>query len=99
MIPTPVDAEANSLTPMQARVLGLLSHGPVRVADLDIEKMALTGLVDRAEAKGPHGSRSRPRQPALHQCDRDRSWTIGIRRVLRSAICGAGGRGGGRASL
>lgn len=49
-------AEANGLTPMQARVLGLLAAGPQRMADLsrglDIEKTALTGLVDRAEAKG-----------------------------------------------
>lgn len=49
-------AEANGLTPMQARVLGQLDRGPQRMADLakglGIEKPALTGLVDRAEAKG-----------------------------------------------
>ncbi|PRB08245.1 MarR family winged helix-turn-helix transcriptional regulator [Microbacterium sp. MYb62] len=49
-------AEQNGLTPTQARILGLLLDGPQRMATiaqgLDIEKTALTGLIDRAEAKG-----------------------------------------------
>lgn len=49
-------AERNGLTPMQARLLGLLSAGPLRMAEvaqgLGVEKAALTGLVDRAESRG-----------------------------------------------
>ncbi|PQZ60275.1 hypothetical protein CQ040_04200 [Microbacterium sp. MYb54] len=62
-------AEKNGLTPTQARILGLLLSGPQRMAtiaqSLDIEKTALTGLIDRAEARGlveravvPHDRRS-----------------------------------------
>lgn len=62
-------AEQNGLTPTQARVLGLLLEGPQRMAAiaqrLCVEKTALTGLIDRAEAKGlvartavPHDRRS-----------------------------------------
>lgn len=49
-------AERNGLTPMQARMLGLLTSGPRRMAGLalglGVEKAALTGLVDRAESRG-----------------------------------------------
>ncbi|QIK84407.1 MarR family winged helix-turn-helix transcriptional regulator [Sanguibacter sp. HDW7] len=49
-------ADRNGLTPMQARMLGLLVHGPRRMAELaqnlGVEKAALTGLVDRAESRG-----------------------------------------------
>lgn len=62
-------AEKNGLTPTQARILGLLLNGPQRMATiaqgLDIEKTAMTGLIDRAEARGlvertviPHDRRS-----------------------------------------
>lgn len=48
-------AERNGLTPMQARMLGLLTGGPRRMAELaqglGVEKAALTGLVDRAESR------------------------------------------------
>ena len=49
-------AERNGLTPMQARMLGVLRRGPLRMAQLGqqlgVEKAALTGLVDRAESRG-----------------------------------------------
>lgn len=49
-------ADGNGLTPMQARMLGVLTQGPRRMADLGqglgVEKAALTGLVDRARARG-----------------------------------------------
>lgn len=49
-------AERNGLTPMQARMLSILTAEPRRMADLalglGIEKAALTGLVDRAESRG-----------------------------------------------
>lgn len=49
-------AGRNGLTPMQARMLGVLARGPQRMTDLgqrlSVEKAALTGLVDRADARG-----------------------------------------------
>jgi DNA-binding MarR family transcriptional regulator len=49
-------ADRNGLTPMQARMLGLLVNGPRRMVELaqnlGVEKAALTGLVDRAESRG-----------------------------------------------
>ncbi|GAB6902536.1 MarR family winged helix-turn-helix transcriptional regulator [Kineosporia succinea] len=49
-------AEANGVTPMQARMLGALHDGPRGMAELaqflSIEKAALTGLVNRAEDRG-----------------------------------------------
>lgn len=49
-------AERLGVTPMQGRMLGLLSRGPLRMNELaqalGVEKAAATGLVDRAEARG-----------------------------------------------
>ncbi|WP_158280994.1 MarR family winged helix-turn-helix transcriptional regulator [Promicromonospora sp. AC04] len=49
-------AERNGVTPMQARMLGVLVRGPRRMNELGqalgVEKAALTGLVDRAVARG-----------------------------------------------
>ncbi|HEY0187549.1 MAG TPA: MarR family transcriptional regulator [Cellulomonas sp.] len=49
-------ADRNGMTPMQARMLGVLTAGPRRMAELaqglGIEKAAMTGLVDRAESRG-----------------------------------------------
>jgi DNA-binding MarR family transcriptional regulator len=49
-------AEANGITPMQARMLSALIDGPRGMAELaqflSIEKAALTGLVNRAEDRG-----------------------------------------------
>ncbi|ACQ82391.1 transcriptional regulator, MarR family [Beutenbergia cavernae DSM 12333] len=48
-------AERHELTATQGRLLCLLEHGPLRMADLaqrlGVEKAALTGLVDRAERR------------------------------------------------
>ncbi|UZN03644.1 MarR family winged helix-turn-helix transcriptional regulator [Cellulomonas sp. S1-8] len=48
-------ADRHGLTPMQARLLALLTDGPCRMTalaqDLGVEKPALTGLVDRAAAR------------------------------------------------
>jgi len=49
-------ADRHDLTPVQARLLCVLTEGPRGMADLarccGVEKAALTGLVDRAERRG-----------------------------------------------
>ena len=49
-------AERHDLTPVQARLLGVLLAGPRGMAELahcfGVEKAALTGLMDRAERRG-----------------------------------------------
>jgi DNA-binding MarR family transcriptional regulator len=49
-------AERHDLTPVQARLLCILADGPRGMAELarcfDVEKAALTGLIDRAERRG-----------------------------------------------
>ena len=49
-------SERHDLTPVQARLLCVLAFGPRGMAELaqcfGVEKAALTGLVDRAEARG-----------------------------------------------
>jgi DNA-binding MarR family transcriptional regulator len=49
-------AERHDLTPVQARLVCVLAHGPRGMADVargfGVEKAALTGLVDRAERRG-----------------------------------------------
>jgi DNA-binding MarR family transcriptional regulator len=49
-------SEHHDLTPVQARLLCILADGPRGMAELarcfDVEKAALTGLIDRAERRG-----------------------------------------------
>jgi DNA-binding MarR family transcriptional regulator len=49
-------SERHDLTPVQARLLCILADGPRGMAELarcfDVEKAALTGLIDRAERRG-----------------------------------------------
>jgi DNA-binding MarR family transcriptional regulator len=49
-------SERHTLTPVQARLLCILADGPRGMAELarcfDVEKAALTGLIDRAERRG-----------------------------------------------
>jgi DNA-binding MarR family transcriptional regulator len=49
-------SERHALTPVQARLLCILADGPRGMAELarclDVEKAALTGLIDRAERRG-----------------------------------------------
>jgi DNA-binding MarR family transcriptional regulator len=49
-------SERHHLTPVQARLLCILADGPRGMAELarcfDVEKAALTGLIDRAERRG-----------------------------------------------
>jgi DNA-binding MarR family transcriptional regulator len=49
-------SERHALTPVQARLLCILANGPRGMAELarclDVEKAALTGLIDRAERRG-----------------------------------------------
>ena len=49
-------SERHDLTPMQARLLCILADGPRGMAELarcfEVEKAALTGLIDRAERRG-----------------------------------------------
>lgn len=49
-------ADGYGLTPKQGRMLGLLRRGPRRMNELaqalGVERAAVTGLVDRAEARG-----------------------------------------------
>ncbi len=49
-------SQRHDLTPVQARLLCILADGPRGMAELarcfDVEKAALTGLIDRAERRG-----------------------------------------------
>jgi DNA-binding MarR family transcriptional regulator len=49
-------SERHDLTPVQARLLCILADGPRGMAELarcfEVEKAALTGLIDRAERRG-----------------------------------------------
>jgi DNA-binding MarR family transcriptional regulator len=49
-------SERHALTPVQARLLCILADGPRGIAELarcfDVEKAAVTGLIDRAERRG-----------------------------------------------
>ena len=49
-------SERHALTPVQARLLCIVADGPRGMAELarcfDVEKAALTGLIDRAERRG-----------------------------------------------
>lgn len=67
-------AERNGLTPRQDRMLRVLQHGPLRMAQLGqrfgFKKVALTGLVDRARRAG-----SSTVKPCPPTAGRSRSWS------------------------
>ncbi len=80
-------SERHDLTPVQARLLCILADGPRGMAELarcfEVEKAALTGLIDRAERRGLVKRSPVPGDRRALQCDTDRHRAPGCGRVPR----------------